>query len=230
MSPSATPIRASIFDLDGTLLDSLADLADSVNLILASYSFPTHPREAYRDFIGDGVRSLCARALPAESRHAALLDAAVARFQEVYADRWNRLSRPYDGITAVLDQLTSAGVQLAVLSNKPHAFTVACMEHFFAAWRFDLILGQREGVPRKPDAAAALQIAAQLGRRAQECVFVGDSVIDVATGKNAGMRTVAVSWGFRPRQELFSAEPDLLIDRPSDLLQLPFASRPGPVT
>jgi phosphoglycolate phosphatase len=136
--------RAIIFDLDGTLLDTLADIGDSVNLMLAEYGFPGHSMDDYRRFIGNGIQMLVMRALPIEGRSEELVTACVQRARDIYWENWNRKTRPYQGITALLDNLKARGLPLAVLSNKPHDFTVRYVNAYFDKWDFKVVTGQND--------------------------------------------------------------------------------------
>jgi len=211
---------AIIFDLDGTLLDTLADIGGSVNTVLAQFDFPTHELDAYRYFVGDGVGTLFARALPEDQCDAQVVKQCVVAFQREYRRQWNVHTRLYEGIREMLDDLTRRRWKLAVLSNKPDEFTQSCVRHYLSAWRFEVVFGQREGVPRKPDPTAAKEIAALLAVSPQRCVYVGDTSIDMQTACNAGMRPVGVLWGFRTREELQMAGARHLIQHPRQLLDL----------
>ena len=172
--------RAVVFDLDGTLIDSLADLATAVNRVLSEHGFPEHPQESFRTLVGDGVHTLFRRALPEEAKqNRALIEGCVAGFHREYDECWHDQSRLYDGVAEWLDHLVSQTLPLAVLSNKPHDFTVKCNEHFLAAWPFEQVLGQRDGIPHKPDPAGALEIAAAFDVPPADCLYVGaQRVID----------------------------------------------------
>ena len=212
---------AVFFDLDGTLLDSIEDLADSMNAVLERNGLPVHPLESYLYFVGDGAASLVDRALP---EGLATSDDARRGFLEEYrteyAGRWRSKSRLYDGVTEMLDRLVEMDdILLTVLSNKPHLFTAQCVEHFLDGWDFSMVLGQRDEVPRKPDPAGALEIAERLGVPVEDCLFVGDTSVDILTGRAAGMRTVGVLWGFRPESELRDAGAHSVIASPGDLLE-----------
>jgi len=209
---------AVLFDLDGTLLDTLADIAIAANAVLEEIGLPTHPVEAYRQFIGEGVPMLFQRA--AGAADPALLDRCVGRFREVYGQAWNVRTHPYDGVPELLDELTARGPALAVLSNKPDVFTRLCVEHYLGRWPFRVVLGSREGVPRKPDPAGALEAAALLGLDPAAIVYLGDTAIDMRTARGAGMHPVGVSWGFRPVAELLDAGAAQIIDRPLALLDV----------
>jgi phosphoglycolate phosphatase len=213
--------HAFLFDLDGTLADTIGDITTSLNAALARSGLPGHDREACRGMIGAGASQLVARALPAgaEDRHPAVLDA----FREIYAGRLADTSRPFPGIEALLAALTGRGLPVAVLSNKPHAATGALVSRLFPGIRFAAVLGQREGVPAKPDPAAALEIASGIGVAPARCAFVGDSAIDVHCARAAGMRAIGVLWGYCAAEALRAAGPDALIDQPAALL----AAAPG---
>jgi phosphoglycolate phosphatase len=212
--------RAIIFDLDGTLLDTLADIGDSVNLMLAEYGFPGHTTDDYRRFIGNGIRMLVTRALPIEGRSEELVAACVRRAREIYWENWNRKTQPYDGITDLLDRLKARGLPLAVLSNKPHDFTVRYVKAYFDRWDFKVVMGQNDHFPVKPDPASALDIARQMGLSPQSYLFVGDSAVDVKTADAAGMHAVGVAWGFKGPQELRESGCRTLVDHPLEILPL----------
>lgn len=209
---------AVVFDLDGTLVDTLADIGHAMNAALAALGQPGHPFEAYRGFIGEGVRRLAERALP--PGRGDLVDAATAEFRRVYGEHLLDRTRPYPGVPELLDGLVAAGVPLAVLSNKPDPATRRIVESLFARWPFAEIGGERPGVPRKPDPAAALAIADALGVAPARCLFVGDSGIDVATARAAGMVAVGAGWGFRGADELRAAGADVVLGAPPELLPL----------
>lgn len=214
---------AIIFDLDGTLLDTLTDLAETTNAVLAKFDLPSHSIDAYRFLVGDGVRVLMERAIPA-NRHGDsvgsdnLVDACVEEFHQEYAGRWARQSGPYPGIAELLDSLTERGFPLGVLSNKPQAFTVQCVETLLANWKFSSVLGQRDGISKKPDPIGVTEMLQTWNLPPQQCLYVGDTNTDMQTGRNAGCITIGVTWGFRPRKELEQAGADHIIDQPQQLL------------
>ncbi len=211
---------AVVFALDGTLLDSLRDIADTVNQVLDERQFPVHPLERFRYLVGDGVVTLFERALPATASRDQWLQPCVARFHEGYDRHWNQHTKPYDGIVELIAELHARRVPLAVLSNKPHPFTVKCVAEYFAADDFVAVLGQRDGVPRKPDPAGAGEIAARLQVPAAHCAYVGDSLVDMQTAVRATMLPVGCLWGFRERDELIAHGAQRLIARPAELLEL----------
>jgi phosphoglycolate phosphatase len=213
-------MKVFIFDLDGTLIDSLADLAEAVNRMLDDHDYPRAPLSVFPQYIGDGVRALVTRALPREVVDKEDIDARVAEYQKHYLDTWHDQTRPYAGINETLDDLVAHGMKLAVLSNKPDHFTKLCCSHFFPNVPFAPVLGARDSVPRKPDPAAALEICRELGMTPQDCAFVGDSGIDMATAVNAGMLPVGVRWGFRGEAELLQHGAKELVSHPDDLVCL----------
>ncbi|MFZ4764191.1 MAG: HAD family hydrolase [Roseimicrobium sp.] len=213
-------MKALIFDLDGTLIDSLADLAEAVNRMLAANGYPTAPLSVFPEYIGDGVKALVSRALPAEVLEREDLDARVAEYQGHYADTWRDKTVPYPGVIETLNELQSRGLKLAVLSNKPHRFTLLCVHHFFPSIAFASVLGARDGVARKPDPAGALEIAATLGVAAEECAYIGDSGIDMETATRAGMLPVGVRWGFRSEEELRAHGAKEMLSHAQELLRL----------
>ena len=212
--------KGVIFDLDGTLLDTLEDLTDSVNRVLAARGFPTHTVDEYRYFIGDGTAMLITRALPEEERTVETVRSCLHAYFEDYGHNWNVKTRPYDGIPEMLDALTERGLKVAVLSNKQHEFTKRCVAHFLPNWTFEVVLGQRDEGTRKPDPAGALEVAERLNIPPGGVLYVGDSAIDMKTAIAAGMFPVGVCWGFRPVEELQDGGAQALIERPLDILNL----------
>ena len=194
-----------IFDLDGTLVDSLQGIAASLNRALATLGLPSHPVAKVRGFVGDGARVLCQRALGGTGTDAAV-DALEAAFKADYAGSWRDGTVVFDGIPELLQRLAAAGHSLTVLSNKPHPFTVEIVAALFPGVPFAAVLGQRPEVARKPDPAGALEIAARLGLPPAACTVVGDSTMDLETGRRAGMRTVAVTWGYHDTDALAGAD------------------------
>ena len=206
-------MKAVFFDLDGTLIDSLADLGQAVNRTLADLGLPGHPVERCREYIGEGARRLVERALPvAFQGDEALVERALGLYQAHYEAGWRDQTRVYPGMDEVVARLAERGVKLGVISNKPHRFTQMCVAHFFPGAAFELVLGQREGVPRKPDPAAAFEAAAWFGLGVESCCYVGDSGVDMAFANAAGMRAIGVAWGFRDREELWESGADAVVE------------------
>ena len=212
--------KAILFDLDGTLLDSLEDLGNSVNRLLAERGFPTHDLDRYRYFVGDGAMMMITRALPKQKRKNDVIQACVHAFQKDYSQNWNVKTSLYDGIAEMLDELTALKLKLAVLSNKPHEFTKQCVDALLSSWRFKIILGQRDEVPRKPSPEGALEIAEYLNTKPENILYLGDSAVDMQTAVAAGMFPVGALWGFRSIKELKDAGAKALIERPLEILSL----------
>lgn len=211
---------AVLFDLDGTLLDTLADIAHSANRVLSELGFPTHDIDAYRQFVGEGLIVLFQKALPPEVNADEVMPRCAEAFREAYGREWNVRTRPYDGIRELLDALAARPIQMAVLSNKPDAFTKRCVCEFLPEYEFRMVLGQRDSVPRKPDPAGAIEIVDEMGIPAEQFLYLGDSSIDMETATVAGMYAVGALWGFRTLEELQRGGAQALISRPADLLEL----------
>lgn len=212
--------EAVIFDLDGTLLDTLDDIANSANNVLARRGYPIHPVGDYRFYIGDGVRKLMERILPQDQRSPELIERCFTEMREEYGHNWNVCSKPYDGIPELLDNLVKLGLKLAVLSNKPDDLTNKCVEELLPDVEFNAVVGQRTGIPHKPDPAGALQVARRLAVRPEKTALLGDSGIDMLTAQAAGMYPVGVLWGFRAKDELLENGARALLERPVELLEL----------
>lgn len=213
---AGTRTPAVIFDLDGTLVDSVDDITASLNHALAAEGLPAQSRESVTSMVGDGAGVLVARAAPDADE--AVQARVLATFGAHYADHCADRTRIYPGMDMLLDGLSSAGWPLAVLSNKPHDFTQRCTRRLLSRWHFAAVLGASDDVPRKPDPTAALMLADALGRTPAEVFFVGDSPGDVATGRSAGMVTISVAWGYRDVALLHAAAPDVLVLSPVELL------------
>lgn len=210
-----------IFDLDGTLVNSIGDLADSMNTVLERHGFPVHEVGAYKFFVGNGTLKLVERALPEDKRTQEMIVRLHEEFSEVYRDNAVRKTVPYEGIKELLGTLKDRGCKLAVASNKPHEFSVKITETLFGKDVFDVIYGKRDGVPTKPSPEIMLDIMKDIGVRADECVHSGDSAVDIMTAKNAGIDcVVGCTWGFRPREELTQAGAQLIADKAQDILTL----------
>ena len=218
----AERVQGVLFDLDGTLLDTLGDLAASGNAVLRKRGLPEHPVDAYRHFIGSGMSNLVHRIFPEEAKPEPgdALEAVVADYKAEYSTRWQSTTVPYDGIPEILDELAERGIPIGVVSNKAHAFTEQCVSAFLGNWNWQVVIGQRDGIPHKPDPTGALEAARGFGVSPDACAFVGDSGIDMETGVAAGMRSVGVLWGFREAEELKQAGADVLIELPGELLAL----------
>lgn len=208
--------EAVIFDLDGTLLDSLADLAAAGNRMLKRRGHPAHPQAAYRQFVGEGARHLVESALP-QGVSPEEVEAALADFRADYGAHAQVESSLYPGINAMLEALERLGLPKAILSNKPHEITVACVGHFLQNFEFQPLFGHRSGKARKPDPQSALEMAQILGVHPARVLYLGDTAIDMLTARAAGFYPMGVSWGFRP-QELAQSGAKTIIDRPEELI------------
>lgn len=205
-----------IFDLDGTLVDSLPGIAASLNRTLTAHGLPGHSDARVRSFIGDGIRNLILRAIP-KGTEPARFESLLGLYRKDYALSWQSGSTIYPGIANLLQELQKSGFEMAVLSNKTHDFTVEMVRTMFPAVRFTAVLGQRDGIPHKPDPAGAFQLADMLGSSPANCVVIGDSTMDLQTAANAGMRGIAVGWGYHDRARLLAAGATHLIDEPFEL-------------
>lgn len=213
-------LRAAVFDLDGTLLDTIEDLTDSMNAALSAQGYPVLTAAECKTLVGDGLSVFIKRALPASRRD----DPQVVRqlleaMRAEYRVRSTVKTRPYAGVPEMLKALAERGVPLAVLSNKPHAATVAVVDHFFPGAPFRAVFGARESVAIKPDPAAALEIAALLGLPPAAILYLGDTNTDMATAAAAGMFGVGAVWGFRTPAELLASGARALAERPGDVLR-----------
>jgi len=212
--------NAIIFDLDGTLLDTLEDIAGAANHVLAQMGLPTHDVDAYRHFVGDGINILFTRVLPEENRDGDVVAQCVTAFREAYGHYWNVTTKPYDGVPEVLDGLAAGGLKMAVLSNKPDDFAKKCVAELLSEWRFEVVFGFHNGIPRKPDPGGALQIAELLNTAPEQIIYLGDTDVDMKTAIAAGMFPVGAIWGFRSVEELRNSGAEKVIALPQDLLHL----------
>jgi phosphoglycolate phosphatase len=211
---------AMICDLDGTLVDSLADLGQSMNAVLAQEGLPVHPLPAYRYFVGNGMEKLAERALPPDWRQPAKVADMARRMRRVYDDSWTNNSAPYDGIPAMLANAAARGLTLGVLSNKIDELTRVIVAHFFPEVPFAAVAGAREQVPKKPHPQAALAMAGRMEVEPCDCIFLGDTAVDMQTAGAAGMYAVGVEWGFREAGELIDAGARLILSHPRELEEL----------
>lgn len=210
--------KLAIFDLDGTLLNTVEDLGNATNHALTECGFPIHPIEAYYQMVGRGIYNLFRAAVPAGQSTEEVVQRMASIFIPYYDAHKCDFTRPYDGIPGMLKTITAAGVRLAVASNKYQDGAEKLVHHFFGEYDFVRILGQREGQPIKPDPAIVDQILADVPKVAKEqVVYVGDSNVDMQTGANAQVRTIGVTWGFRSKEELAAYTPSAIVDTPEIL-------------
>jgi phosphoglycolate phosphatase len=213
--------QAVLFDLDGTLLDTLEDLADAANAVLSTLGYPSHPVAAYRYFVGDGVETLMRRALPpAAASDGEILRRAIRLQRSEYADRLFAKTRPYPGVLELLAELKQLGILMAILSNKPDPAVDEVVRHYFPEVRFTVVRGVRPGVPVKPDPGSALQVAGEMGIPPADFLYLGDTNTDMRTAIGAGMLPVGALWGFRTEEELLESGAAKLIARPGELIGL----------
>ena len=214
-------IKVCIFDLDGTLTDTVRTLAYFVNAETAKHGFPPAPVEQFKYFAGNGARTLIHRVLAYHGvMDAALENSILQDYNAAYDADFLHLCTLYDGVAGMIQELCNQRVQLAVLSNKPQPTTQKIIKAFFDAGTFAAVFGQREGVPLKPDPVGVFEILDLLHLKKDECLYIGDTAVDIQTGKSAGITTVGVLWGFRGRAELEGAGATHIIAKPSELLTL----------
>lgn len=211
-------VKLVIFDLDGTLLNTIGDLAEAANEMLRLRNLPQHDYPTYCTFVGNGIMRLVERALPKELRTAEYVAAARQDFLDYYINHIDRKTCPYAGIPELLGALQRRGIRLAVASNKFQAGTEKLIRSYFPEIRFEVVFGQRPDVPLKPDPAVVEEILSITGVAREKVLYVGDSGVDMLTAHAAGVRSVGVSWGFRKREELLNAQADRIVDSAEEIL------------
>jgi len=209
------PYDAVLFDLDGTLLNTLDDLTDAVNHTMRAFGYPSHEPNAVRAFVGNGVRMLIERALPG-GKHDPHMEAALAEFKTFYTNHCNLRTQPYEGILDAMSALDEAGVRLAIVSNKNDEAVKSLSREFFGSL-VDVAIGGLEGIPPKPAPDMPLRALSALDAIPERTLYVGDSDIDMQTAINCGMDCMLVSWGFRSRESLASLKPQFLVDEPAEI-------------
>lgn len=213
-------MKACIFDLDGTLTDTLESLTYSVGETLKEMGLPGITSDECRRFVGNGARVLMERSLEAAGEEdGGRIDEGMEIYGRIFDANCTYHVTPYEGITDMLGKLRERNIQLAVLSNKPHRQTVKVVREIFGEDVFDYVQGQQEGIPRKPDPSGVLKLMEKMQVTREECLYAGDSEVDIRTGRNAGVKTIGVTWGFRTRETLLEAGAETIIDRPGELLQ-----------
>lgn len=211
--------KGVIFDLDGTLIDSVADICAFANRMLEKYGFPTHTLDKYIDWIGDGARKLIERACPSDI-DAETFESLFAEYLLIYEQDTHTESDLYEGIPELLDRLNSKEIPIAILTNKPHKVMLKTVESYFDKWDFITVQGQEDGKPKKPDPAGALAIAEMMKLKPKELAFIGDSAVDVKTGNAAGMTSICTSKGYETLENIKAAKPDYLIEEHKELLEI----------
>ena len=212
--------EAVIFDLDGTLLDTLEDLCDSTNFALANYGYPARKLSEIRSFLGNGIGKLIERALPDGTSNSDY-NAVLEMFKTHYAVNCNNKTKAYAGIYPLLNALKVRNVKMAVVSNKVDSAVKALCERYFSGY-FEIAVGEREGIRRKPEPDSVLEAINALGVKKKSSVYIGDSEVDIETSKNAGIEFIAVSWGFRDKQQLAAIDNFTIADNAEELLSLLF--------
>lgn len=216
--------KLAIFDLDGTLLNTIEDLGYAANHALQAHGYPTHSIASYPFFVGNGVRRLIERVLPEDARTEATIDRLLITFKEYYNDHNTDYTKPYEEIPELLSLLSSRGVAIAVASNKYQAATEKLISHFFPTLSFIAVEGQKEGVPVKPDPSIVFEILAKAKTPKADTIYIGDSGVDMETARRACVDSVGVTWGFRPEKELVENHADTIVNSPGDIAKLIFSN------
>jgi phosphoglycolate phosphatase len=212
--------EAVLFDLDGTLLDTLGDIAGTMNRVLAGRGLPTYAAEHYKFFVGDGIEEMVKRALHPVVVGDPEVDAIVLEYRREYKTHWADTSRPYDGVPEMLRGVEARGLRMAVLSNKSHPFTTLMTESLLKGFRFEAVHGAKPEIPNKPDPSGALLIARGMGIAPSKFLYLGDTNVDMRTAHAAGMYPAGALWGFRSADELRASGAAVLLAEPRDLLDL----------
>lgn len=210
-------MKLAVFDLDGTLVNSLADIADASNYAMRTMGFSEHELSKFNYFVGDGVKKLIERILPDGKQDK--LDIALEYYNAYYEKNYTVKTYVYDGIKELLKELKKNGVFLAVASNKTHEFTENVINHYFEYNIFSVVCGKIEGRPVKPNPAIVTDIMKKFNEEISDCFMIGDTSIDIKTGKNAGFKTIGCIWGFRTSDELINAGADFIAEKPDDILK-----------
>jgi phosphoglycolate phosphatase len=212
--------KAVIFDLDGTLINSLQDIADSMNRVLANKGFPTHDYNSYRFFVGQGLKTLVRNTLPEDKKTDEIIIELYSNLLKDYGENCLQKTALYQNIPELLTALKKRTLKIAILSNKSDDFTNKIADKLMSEWALNTILGSKDGIPRKPDPTGALFVCEELGVLPDEVLYVGDTSVDMNTATAAGMFSVGVSWGFRTKEELLKSGAKAIIDKPLELLNL----------
>ncbi len=211
--------QAVIFDLDGTLLNTIDDICDSLNYALEKYGYSTHDVEETKAFVGSGVRIMVERALKFDNASEETKELVLKAYLEMYSKKQADKTKPYDGVITMIKSLRSLGLKIGLLSNKPHEDTLKIINKYFGLDLFDIVLGQRPGVPIKPNPTALYEIIDNLKAKKEQCLFVGDSDVDMQTAQNAKMDKIAVLWGFRTKEVVERYNPNYIVSNPQEILK-----------
>lgn len=212
--------RIVIFDLDGTLLDSVADLANATNYALTKLGFTNHPQEKYRYFVGNGINKLFERALPDGEKTEENVLKVKALFVPYYNEHKQDCTQPYEGVEHLLKALTDKGIDVAVASNKYNVATTQLVKDYFPNVNFTAVLGQREGIPVKPHPQIVRDILQLTDYKLEDVLYVGDTPVDMQTAHNAGVEVAAVTWGFRTKRELEMEKPTYIVNHPMEIMDI----------
>ncbi|MFQ6677133.1 MAG: HAD family hydrolase [Fidelibacterota bacterium] len=210
-------ISAIIFDLDGTLLDTLEDIAQSMNRVLKRHGYAAHPVEDYRVFVGEGLKPLAEKAIQQSAHSEESADELYEELFKEYELSMEHHTTCYEGIHEMLDDLFSKQIPMAILSNKQDHLTQKLAKTYLSKWPFRIISGSHKNYPKKPNAALALDIANRLGGKNEECIFIGDTETDIQTAKNGGMFSIGAEWGFRNKEILLNAGADFIAEKPGEI-------------
>lgn len=210
-------VKAVIFDLDGTLLNSIEDIANCVNHTLNEFGFTGHETERYKNFIGNGAFNLIKRSLPKNFNNDEMVKKILGKYNDYYRLHYMDYTKPYDGICDMLGELQKKRIKMAIVSNKPDEFTKKIVSELLCDFNFNIVVGQREGIPHKPDPTAVLECLAVMNVHSMDCLYVGDSGVDMKTAINSNIFAIGVTWGFRSRDELKENGADVIIDYPAEI-------------
>ncbi|MCL3779237.1 HAD family hydrolase [Prolixibacteraceae bacterium JC049] len=208
--------RGVIFDLDGTLIDSIEDLANAMNTVLSNHNLPTHTVPTYKELIGNGIKRLVKESLPKKYQEEGAFDALVTEMYEIYKENCLIKTKPYDGINELLDLLEKKQIKYAILSNKADAFCKSMVADIFSNRKFEMVMGTTDEAFKKPHPRGVFAICEKWNMKPEEVIFLGDSAVDIKTAQNSGTYGVAATWGFKSKEELVTANPDALINHPME--------------
>lgn len=212
--------KAVIFDLDGTLLNTIEDIADAMNSVLQKKGFSKHSLKDYKTFVGNGIENLVLEALPVYFRgNDEIVKDCFAMMNNEYEEVWNKKSHLYQGINILLDNFDAAQYKKCIYSNKPDEFVNRVVKHYFTKWDFEHVVGAKKNKPLKPDTTVVNEMLKEMGVSKEECIYIGDTDVDMETGKNAGLFTIGVAWGFREEEELREAGADYIAYKPEDIIE-----------
>lgn len=212
-------IKGVIFDLDGTLLNTLPDIAAAANKALEKFGYPSHPENRIKNYLGNGSRVLITKAMPKDRQSLEFVEPVLEYYLDKYKNLEQEKSKPYEGIETLLEELKKRNIKTAIVTNKNDFLAEQCVRKFIPDSCFMAVIGQNENYPAKPHRYMADKALNSMGEKNEDCIFMGDSSVDIKTGLNAGIKTIGVTWGFRPEKELADAGAWKIIDHPMDILK-----------